>query len=260
MTATPSNNNAGLINCGLVRAIDGLVYALTAAGMLVLVPALRNNAVARLGNWHLLPLALAVAATFRIPFDELPGGRPGLLPERLRLAAAACLGLAPFCSWWQRSDGNLYLLVCSGLGLCACCWYLMELLRLAQHLARGRCLWLHRLAGATCWALFYLSLIPVLSIYITFVVGYFTIPGVGLLDLQRLWGMLPDVCNAVLVLPVAAAVAVLWCLAAVLPRLGAGVSATNSPVVLPGMAPPRANEPEEESIKNEAKDPIDRRP
>ena len=195
--------------CRPAWALDAIaVGVLSACGLLFLPGAGRTP----LGDpGHLLAQAAWLACAGAL---ALRGAARPLF--RLRLAALAAAGLAPFASWGVRFAGNPFLVGNGTLALLAGVWLLFELAEtVVAEAERLRNPWLALEARRGIALLLYFLLIPVAAVHVSFALSLLVGRGAVLEDLRETWRLVPAALRWILVLPaipVANVARLLWLL------------------------------------------------
>lgn len=172
------------------RCLDSLAWALASLGVCLYLPSVGRTVLGGLSLLYMVPVLWALASVLRL------GEPAGLMGPwqiwRLRASWTAVAGLGPFFTWWLRCADNAYLASVAAVALVAAGWALLETAYVLAQVARSR--GLRTLALDTLGVrigLLYLLVIPVLSLWVTFVaalvIGWASAPG----DWLRFWRQVP---------------------------------------------------------------------
>lgn len=172
------------------RCLDSLAWALATLACTLYLPQAGRTVLGGLSLLYMVPL---VWASGSVQAMREPAGLAGPWQIwRLRAAWLTVVGLAPFFAWWLRCADVPYLAGGAAGSLAAVSWALLETAFLVARVARSRglsSLALDALSARV--AVLYLMVIPVLSLWVTFlaarIVGWATVPG----DWLRFWGQIP---------------------------------------------------------------------
>ncbi|OGV63345.1 MAG: hypothetical protein A3K19_29075 [Lentisphaerae bacterium RIFOXYB12_FULL_65_16] len=212
-----------------------MAYAWLATLILLVCPPLARTPFGDLSNAVLLPLIGVALASLAIPLPVGASPRAADTLGRIKVSAVLTLGLAPFVSWWLRADENLYLLLMAVVACYAVIWYLLELSSFLFELTRDdgpvQLRLEIRLAHS---ALFYLGLVPVLAVHVSFLIALVMVRGTVLSDLSRTWMIVPWPARYGMLLPVIYLITLLWRLSGVLASRGAAAGAETRSAALAG--------------------------
>jgi hypothetical protein len=173
------------------RCLDSLAWALATLACTLYLPQVGRTA---LGDLDLLYVGPVLWGLFSVlPLRE-PAGLAGPWQMwRLRAAWLTLAGTAPFFGWWLRCTAVPYLAAAAAVAMAAAAWALLETTFLVSRIARSR-----GLTGLALDALLvrvgllYLLVIPIATLWFTFVValaaGWATVPG----DWLRFWRQIPS--------------------------------------------------------------------
>jgi len=172
------------------RCLDSLAWALAVLACSLYLPSVGRTVLGGLSLRYMVPVLWATGSVLCL---GEPAGLAGPWQGwRLRAAWLAVAGLAPFFAWWLRCSDSLYLAAGAAAALAAAAWALLETAYLVSQVARSRGLGALALdtLGVRVGVL-YLLVIPVLSLWVTFVaalaIGWAADPG----DWLRFWRQIP---------------------------------------------------------------------
>jgi len=196
----------------IARACDCFAGGVIAATVLISHPRLGATPLGELGNAHVVPIAGVLAATFYLPLNGESSPRWCALVWRLRTAALLTTGLAPFVSWWLRTDDNVYFLLLGAAAIYAGIWCLLELNALARELLQGAAAAerVRAQVAAGRIFLFYFVFIPTVGVHVSFLIACIVYRGSSLSDLRRTWHFLPPLLRYLMVLAVLHLTVLLW--------------------------------------------------
>ncbi|MEA2013647.1 MAG: hypothetical protein U9O87_11335 [Verrucomicrobiota bacterium] len=98
---------------GIIRCLDGMVYSILGTIVLLVCSPFAYDFLRRLNLYYAFPLFCFAIACIKLPdnYNKIEKWKKKVFI--LRFFSVSATLLSPFCSWWLRSENNIYFLICT---------------------------------------------------------------------------------------------------------------------------------------------------